>query len=391
MKKDKIRMEDLPVYEITFEDDGNQGIRMVSLVKDPAIELKGMYFSADDLEKEKEFQFKSIPDKQIVVGYAMLPNKKILRKDKNDNPYFVVFSAETILKMANKFNKENSNKDINVDHSDAMVPGFIQANWITENAQYDKMKMYGFSPYVGGWAVEMKIEDAKFWETAVKEEGRYSFSIEGLMGQEPMDMEKDFCIDEVIDSLSDNELYELFISIDDIPVHPNCRCEIDMDLWVIMPDACDDCRDAQAEFNAASISGDMDFAMQIFKKHRGEYFSSTPTIIKTPKEKTVINKTKKKISFDYDGTLDRPDVQEIAKKKIKEGYDVYILTKNKVNKKNIEQTAKELCLAPHHIIYTEGKSKYNFLKQHEICEHWDDMQNEIDEIKAKTSVITHKV
>ena len=277
MKKKQPRWEDLPVYEITFEDDGNQGIRMVSLVKDPAIELKGMYFSETDLKKEYNYQFKSIPDKQIVVGYAMLPNKKILRKDKNDNPYFVVFSADTIRQMSNKFNKENSNKDINVDHRDTMVPGFIQANWITENTQYDKMKMYGFEPYIGGWAVEMKIEDTKFWETAVKKEGRYSFSIEGLMGQEPMEYNDINNINDLIDSLTEAELFEMFISIDDIPVHPNCRCDIDNDLWIIMSDACDECRDAQKEFNSAVRSGDMDFAMTIYKKHRGEKYSSVPT------------------------------------------------------------------------------------------------------------------
>ena len=67
MKRSKVRLEDLPTYEITIEDDGTQGIRMVSLVKDPAIEVKGMYFSTEELEKEKQFEFKSIGDKQIIV------------------------------------------------------------------------------------------------------------------------------------------------------------------------------------------------------------------------------------------------------------------------------------------------------------------------------------
>ena len=288
MKKQP-RWEDLPVYEITFEEDGNQGICMVSLVKDPAIELKGMYFSKEQMEKEKQFQFKALPDKKIIVGYAMLPNKKILRKDKNDNPYFVVFSPETIRRMSNKFNKENSNKDINVDHSDRMVPGFIQANWITENAQYDKMRMYGFTPQLDGWALEMFIEDEHFWETAVKEEGRYSFSIEGMMGQEIIEhqMSMESNINDIIDSMSVYDLFEIYnnfnkkkkvitgnnddndddedinaivsgkgdksrtvIDTDEIPVHPNCRCEIDNNLWLVMPDCCDECSDLQTQFNS---------------------------------------------------------------------------------------------------------------------------------------------
>ena len=47
-------MTQLPVYEITIEEDGNQGIRLVSLVKDPAIEVKGMFFSKEELEKEMQ-------------------------------------------------------------------------------------------------------------------------------------------------------------------------------------------------------------------------------------------------------------------------------------------------------------------------------------------------
>lgn len=265
-KKQVVRdMTELPVYEITFEDDGTQGIRMVSLVKDPAIEIKGMYFSAQEL---KDFEFKTFKDKQIVVGPAMVPNKKILRKDDNDNPYFVVFSAETIRQMSNKFNKENSNKDINVDHSDKMVPGFIQANWIIENTAYDKSRYYGYNNLpVDTWFVEMKIEDSKFWETEVKDGGKYSFSIEGMMGQEPLSMSS------VIDSMSLNELYQLFISLDDIPIHPNCRCEADEYIWVCQPDACDECLDAQKEYNDSTASGDYEMAMAIFNKHTGKQYS----------------------------------------------------------------------------------------------------------------------
>ena len=266
MKKSKIRMEDLPCYEITLEEDGNQGIRMVSLVKDPAIEMKGMYFSETDYVKEQTYKFKTIEDKQIVVGPAMIPNKKILRKDENDMPYFVMFRPEVIKQMVDKFNKENNNKSINVDHSDRMVDAFIQQNWIIESSSYDKSKFYGFNNLpIGTWFIEVKVEDAAFWATEVKEEGKYGFSIEGLMGQSLME----YSMDSIIDSLTEDELYDMFISIDDIDTHPNCRCEIDMDMWVIMPDACDICREMQAEFNVETAKGNVDYARDMYKKHKG--------------------------------------------------------------------------------------------------------------------------
>jgi len=182
-----IRMEDLPIYEIEVDEEGNQGIRMISLVADPAISVMGMYFSS---EIEKEYRFKSVKDQQIIVGPAMIPDKKILRKDDNDNYYYVYFTKDTIKKMVDKFLKDNNSKSLNIDHSNKMVPGFIQGAWIVEDPTYDKSRFYGFNLPVGSFFIEVKIEDKEFWLSEVKDEGRYGFSVEGLMSQKLMQMEK---------------------------------------------------------------------------------------------------------------------------------------------------------------------------------------------------------
>jgi len=185
----------LPVFEITFEeDDTKQGVRFVSLVEDPAIDTKGMYFS----KEEKQFEFKKVDDQMKIVGPAMIPNKKIFRRD-GDYEYFVIFKPETIKKMAQKFNKENNNKSINVDHSSEMVNAYIEQNWIIEDAQFDKSKMYGYQCPVGTWFIEVKVDDEDFWETQVKELGKYSFSVEGLMGMSPYQMRREFSLDDLTD------------------------------------------------------------------------------------------------------------------------------------------------------------------------------------------------
>ncbi len=203
-------MTDLPIYEIVIDENENQGIRMVSLVSDPAIETKGMYFSND--KKQTDMAFKSISEKQIVVGPAMVPNKKILRKDENDNLYYVYFSSDTIRQMVDKFLKDNNNRSLNVDHSNTMVNGFIQASWIVEDPVYDKSKFYGFTLPKGSWFIEVKIDDNDFWEKDIKAEGKFGFSIEGLMGQKLVQMEKQIQedLDYILDSLTEQELYSLF-------------------------------------------------------------------------------------------------------------------------------------------------------------------------------------
>src|ERR1022692_2637888 len=93
---------ELPVYEITMSDDitDPSGIRLLSIVEDPAIEMKALMFSKSEL---KDYGFKADQEKQLLVGPALISNMKILRKDEDGNKYFVVFRPEIIEKMVDKF------------------------------------------------------------------------------------------------------------------------------------------------------------------------------------------------------------------------------------------------------------------------------------------------
>ena len=202
----KIFQEDkLPVYEIYIEDDDCTGIKFVSIVDDPAIEVRGFAFS-----DQREFKFAAKKDQQIIVGPAMIPNKKIYRYDEETGEeYYVVFTADMIRKIANKFNRGNNNTAVNVDHSNRMVDAFIQESWIVEDAVYDKSKYYGFNLPVGSWFISMKIEDAEFWKNEVVDMGKYSFSIEGLLGHKLVTMRAQPTLEQIIDSLTDEEILDI--------------------------------------------------------------------------------------------------------------------------------------------------------------------------------------
>jgi hypothetical protein len=272
----EIRYSDLPIYEIEVDEEGNQGIRMISLVADPAISVMGMYFSSDI---EQEFRFKSVKEQQTIVGPAMIPNKKILRKDNNDNYYYVYFTKETIKKMVEKFLSDGNNRSLNIDHSNQMVPGFIQGAWIVEDPTYDKSRYYGFNLPVGSFFIEVKIENKDFWLSEVKDEGRYGFSIEGLMNQKLVQMEK--------------------------------------------------------------------------------------------------------VSFDFDGTLSQAKIKKIAKEKIADGDDVYIITKRSENDL-VKNVAKEIGIKPSNVIFTDHKPKWSFIKDLGIDTHYDNVESEAKEIEDKT-------
>jgi hypothetical protein len=171
--------------------------------------MMGVAFSIDT--SMKDYQFKAQEDKQMIVGPGMIPNKKILRKDEDGNFYYNVFKAETILKLVQKFNSQGTNRKINVDHSNKMVNAYIMENWIVEDTYYDKSRMYGFNVPVGTWMVSIKIEDKEFWNKEVKELGKFGFSIEGVMGEKPLEYSKIMTFEDHIDNLNDDEIEDILI------------------------------------------------------------------------------------------------------------------------------------------------------------------------------------
>ena len=259
-KRKKTDLNKLPVYEIVIDpNDITTGVKMISLLSDPAIEVKGMYFSPDEeiitppchyaagtdtpncrceiingewvvdessvceycLENKqrwddrnlrfKKQKFTANKEQQIVVGPFLIPDIKIYRRDDDGTEYFVVFTKEVIQLIVQKFNKSNNNKSINVDHTNTMAPAYIMENWVIADSMYDKSKMFGYDLPVGTWFGSVKIEDEKFWNEQVKELDKYSFSVQGLMGEKLMQfaIKADNSIDYLLSKLTINELISL--------------------------------------------------------------------------------------------------------------------------------------------------------------------------------------
>lgn len=260
-----MKKKDLPIYDITIDNIDEAGVKFLSLVDDPAVEIKGLYFKTekiDDVELAKRVplppihpncmceivnaewiknidccdlcteskqnfdqssyknalirranRFSAVKDKQIIVGPAIIADKKIYRKDESGE-YYVRFTAENIKKIVNKFFSSGTNRRINVDHSNRIVDAYIQQNWIVEDQVYDKSRYYGFEDItIGSWFVEVKIDDTEFWNNEVKELGKFGFSVEGLLGLKPMEFIKEQSMDEYIDSLTFEELQEIIKSV----------------------------------------------------------------------------------------------------------------------------------------------------------------------------------
>lgn len=172
-------MEKLKTYHITFDPDNfESGIDFIALTENPAIEEFALRFCK--IEQEMQIQFNS--DKRLIVGPAMIPDKKIYRKE-GDHEFYVVFTQEVIDQMLEKFKSEHRALQFNIEHDENQkITGFVKEAWIIEDSVKDKSAFYGFNLPVGTLMISAKIQDVDSWQSIIKNMDQVGFSVEGLMG-----------------------------------------------------------------------------------------------------------------------------------------------------------------------------------------------------------------
>lgn len=170
-------MKKIPYYQIAMNE--NTLLEYVSLVDQPAIMEMGLAFS-----QEQQMKFAENVDKRVIVGPAMIPGLPLYRNTKEMGEFYVVFTAEVIEKLFEKFSKSSKAFKINVDHSRVVESAFIKSAWLIEDAVHDKSVMYGFNYPVGTLMMEVKVDDEAFWNQEVKGAGKFGFSVEGDFGLE---------------------------------------------------------------------------------------------------------------------------------------------------------------------------------------------------------------
>ena len=163
---------ELKTYRVIVNaDDDLTGVYAVSLVDQPAIEVDWI-----KLGKVEEFFFSANKDKQMLFGPLLIPNKLILRKAADGELFNIMFDAETIQIIADKYNENKINDIFNFQHSDKGVNAVLLQNWIT--GKNDKSQDYGFDLPEGTWFAGVKVKDEEFWMNEVKTDKVKGFSIE---------------------------------------------------------------------------------------------------------------------------------------------------------------------------------------------------------------------
>ena len=158
--------------EINGEEDG---VNIISLVEFPAVERNFIQLS-------KEVKLSLNDEKKELLGVALIPDMPIYRRDEQGE-YYIVFSAESIRKIAIDFYKKLNVNMADVEHNHNIENGITYfQSMIIDKEQGICPKAFKDLPN-GTWIVGCKIDNINVWD-AVKNGTVKGFSIDGIFHPE---------------------------------------------------------------------------------------------------------------------------------------------------------------------------------------------------------------
>jgi hypothetical protein len=199
-------MEDyneIQVIELLIDEDNEWGgINAISIVENPAIQEDFIALSKDESIKLAEVD----TERKILMGAALIPDKKIIRMNENGK-YYIYFSKETVEKASQLFLSRGKQNNSTLEHEVEIGGLSVVESWIIEDDVHDKSRKYGLNMPVGTWMVSVKVNNDQIWDEFVKTEKVKGFSIEGYFAdalERPQeDIEEELAAQEAIKILKD--------------------------------------------------------------------------------------------------------------------------------------------------------------------------------------------
>ena len=149
-------MEKIQEIELTIKS-ADDGVFAISLVDQPAIEENFVALAAQDVE------FKVVDEeRRIVVGFALVPEKRILRL-MGGKKFNIYFTKETVAQAAEDFMKKMMLKKFTTDHEEKVDGITVIESWVVEDSKHDKSNLYGLGAKGGEWVLMSKIDNEAVW------------------------------------------------------------------------------------------------------------------------------------------------------------------------------------------------------------------------------------
>lgn len=163
----------LQEIELKIKDEAEDGVFAISLVESPAIEEDFVKLSKQQIELKVVDE-----EKRILVGFALVPEKRIYRQMEGKE-FNIYFSKETVAKTAELYMKQLNLKNWTLEHEQKTEGVSVIESWIVEDPKNDKSNLYKLDPKGGEWVIMTKVYNDEVWNEV--KDGKYKgFSIEGM-------------------------------------------------------------------------------------------------------------------------------------------------------------------------------------------------------------------
>lgn len=184
-----VTIDGIPVYSAVLGDE-ETGMLRISLVDDPAVQSNFLAF--DKAEKIPLYCVKD-EEKRLVVGVVMRADFPIFRRDKRLGEFYIIYKADTIREMAEKYLAEGRQNNINLMHEGPEVEGVQLVQYFIKDTAKG-ISPAGFDEIAdGSLFAEFHVTNDEVWN-GIKAGTFKGFSLEGVFDLEP---EQD--VDEVRD------------------------------------------------------------------------------------------------------------------------------------------------------------------------------------------------
>ena len=185
----------IPVYDAMILDD-ESGMLKISLVDDPAVMSN---FQAFDSHKKMLMYEVADEEKRLVRGVVMRADFPIFRRDKEMGEYYIIYKADTIRQMAEKYLVENRQNNVNLMHAaDSDVDGVQMVQFFIKDTSAGVAPANFEEIADGSLFGEFHVTNDEVWEQ-IKGGTYKGFSLEGIFDLCP-EQNKDE-VQEIVDSL----------------------------------------------------------------------------------------------------------------------------------------------------------------------------------------------
>ena len=169
-------INDIPVYLASVDGEGEMMV-CISLVDDPATESQFLAFKNEEM---LTFSIEN-EEKRIVRGLVMACDQPIIRKTKDGGFYYIVYNAETIRLMAEKYLALNFQNNVDTMHNFELEEGIDMVQFFIKDTE-NGINPKGFEDYKdGSLFAEFHVLNDEVWNK-IKDGTYKGFSLAGNFG-----------------------------------------------------------------------------------------------------------------------------------------------------------------------------------------------------------------